>query len=229
MWPNIRLLRAHYLPQHPPSRCTLTKYPHARCTLSDRTSACSVHVMWPNTHLLGENCLTEHPPARCTLSDRTSARSVHIPPFWMSASFKRNLTLKSTILQYGCQRASFKLHLTLWSTILQYGGQRVIFKRNSIWLCFTKELAEAARFRTHNWIILGSNPKGLTISFLEGPVPGIRKLNTHDLHFKHTHNVRFIIVCTLGSVADKGLLALWLKTRRFNWINAVVHVQRREG
>jgi len=52
------------------------------------------------------------------------------------------------------------------SAIFQYGYQRANFKLNFIWLCVSrKELAEAVRFRIHNWNILGSNPAALNISF----------------------------------------------------------------
>jgi len=41
-----------------------------------------------------------------------------------------------------------------------------------MFLCFSKDLAEAVRFLTHNSNILGSDPDALTISFLKDPIAG---------------------------------------------------------
>jgi len=60
-------------------------------------------------------------------------------------------------------------------------------------LCFSKELAEAVRFRTHDWNVLVSNPAAYTISSLKDPIAGIKKINTHIFYFNlETFKMYFI-------------------------------------
>jgi len=69
-------------------------------------------------------------------------------------------------------------------------------------LCVWKELAEAVRFRTHNYTILGSNPAALAF---KGSYHRYKE-KTHNLHFTNTHNARF-------------LLFQWHKCRQFRLLN----------
>jgi len=69
-------------------------------------------------------------------------------------------------------------------------------------LCVRKVLAEAVRFGTHNYTILGSNPAALTF---KGSYHKYKK-KTHNLHFTNTHDTRFFKF-------------QWLKCRQFRLLN----------
>ena len=56
-------------------------------------------------------------------------------------------------------------------------------------LCVWKELAEAVRFGTHNYTLLGSNPAALTF---KGSCHMCKK-KTHNLHFTNTNDTRFLL------------------------------------
>jgi len=63
---------------------------------------------------------------------------------------------------------------------------------------FLEKMAEAVRFQTHNWNILGSNPAALTISFLKDPNQGITKINTQFVFLWYAYDVIDIHTVFIG-------------------------------